>query len=695
MSLSQGQLKKLGKRLSARHHESFPEAVETYVEYSLSHLPILKAVTDSLWERIAADPEVATRDIRIGARLKQVRSVSAKLRRLSSGLSGMHDLAGCRVVVPDLWDQAVVTRIANSVFLVKAEYDYRKDDNRGYRGYHLVLQGFANGCEPGIDWPSRGLVELQVRTELQDLWANVSEIHGKYSASERHKDQLNELSETLWRLDQVRLALRIASEEQQLLRRIVRQGSPVQAVVDAWRRGDAELYYVPKSQEAMRRDRITNALDLIPVESPLRLHKEGNNEEQTDGVVEILYGLFGHARLMLGVLDKHTLQPLHHVLSRGLEPRKRLRKNVRFVGNKASLILETSKIVRESFAMDPLWIDQLPHVKEAATGVLTVDEAGKRVPIVPAVVQDIALSWFGLCRTFALVTAISSPLVNGAHHLERLADKRVREWSEEQVREWSKDHWRENSWELSDWDGTALELRSVLAPYVKLEGEDQRLEPGNNLVSRLNGVMGHLVGLRDLRDAFGRGSEEAEYVEVRNWIEHRDQVGGDAGLGPHDLLNEIVNQVTVDEQLLRRTLRVELGDDKLRVWDLNPQTMNFRRFLKLGGVIGKGEDAGPRDREFCVVVRGEADLTGDVVATSHNHEVVGDELRRRTAQLMRTGSDGEVVVVGEAVVMYTELKRDHIETHLRYFMDARGMVERIMEDVEDASVDVDNDERWG
>ena len=99
----------------------------------------------------------------IAARIKQIDSVVAKLRRMPTKLSGLEDIAGCRIAVPTTGD--VDRLLAQCVTLdVSRVRDYRESPNNSYRAVHLTVR--AGDRKP---------VELQLRTHLQDLWANLAE----------------------------------------------------------------------------------------------------------------------------------------------------------------------------------------------------------------------------------------------------------------------------------------------------------------------------------------------------------------------------------------------------------------------------------------------------------------------------------------------------------------------------------------
>jgi ppGpp synthetase/RelA/SpoT-type nucleotidyltranferase len=75
----------------------------------------------------------------------------------------MQDIAGCRVVVPNIQVQdQVVERLKSA--LPKADViDRRKQPSFGYRAVHVVATA------------RNKLVEIQVRTEMQHVWAQMSE----------------------------------------------------------------------------------------------------------------------------------------------------------------------------------------------------------------------------------------------------------------------------------------------------------------------------------------------------------------------------------------------------------------------------------------------------------------------------------------------------------------------------------------
>jgi ppGpp synthetase/RelA/SpoT-type nucleotidyltranferase len=118
----------------------------------------------------------------ITGRLKNTSTIREKLSRSTLRLSNIRDIIGCRVVVPDniAVQDAVVRDIA---MLIQSDrhkiIDRRVNSNNGYRAVHLELRRDEMICE------------IQVRTQLQDLWATTSEAFGeKVGRGFRYGDQI-------------------------------------------------------------------------------------------------------------------------------------------------------------------------------------------------------------------------------------------------------------------------------------------------------------------------------------------------------------------------------------------------------------------------------------------------------------------------------------------------------------------------
>ena len=102
--------------------------------------------------------------IEVGGRSpKSTTSIVEKLRRESIRLSQMQDIAGCRHVCRGIREQDDVVARAADLFAGTRVIDRRNRPSHGYRAVHLLV-------------PVEGYqIELQVRTELQQVWAQLSE----------------------------------------------------------------------------------------------------------------------------------------------------------------------------------------------------------------------------------------------------------------------------------------------------------------------------------------------------------------------------------------------------------------------------------------------------------------------------------------------------------------------------------------
>lgn len=162
MALSKTQVRRLGERLAAAEFPSEAD-LDLLAEYEASFQPALDSVGSELAKRY---------QVRATPRRKSVTSIVGKIRREHTRLDRMQDIAGCRVVVGTISDQeALLERIALDSLIGAGAWgasEIRVDDRRehpshGYRAVHLIVT-------VGDRW-----VEVQLRTRLQDKWAQISE----------------------------------------------------------------------------------------------------------------------------------------------------------------------------------------------------------------------------------------------------------------------------------------------------------------------------------------------------------------------------------------------------------------------------------------------------------------------------------------------------------------------------------------
>lgn len=156
---TRSQINKLGERLRSGASD---DDLRMLSEYRNSHEVAL--------EITIREVEECTRLTPVG-RPKSNQSIIEKLRRQSTRLSQMQDIAGCRLVVEGPMQQRQLLESLLSRFPGAEIHDRRAKPSNGYRAVHLVVQH--------VDEQH---VEIQLRTELQDLWAQCSErladLHG-------------------------------------------------------------------------------------------------------------------------------------------------------------------------------------------------------------------------------------------------------------------------------------------------------------------------------------------------------------------------------------------------------------------------------------------------------------------------------------------------------------------------------------
>jgi ppGpp synthetase/RelA/SpoT-type nucleotidyltranferase len=113
---------------------------------------------DSVVDRVRAELGLEAS----GRPAKSTPAIVDKLCRSSMRLTQMQDIAGCRVVVPDIPAQDWVIARLDQMFDATV-IDRRLKPSNGYRAVHVVVR------EVGLP------VEVQVRTDLQHVWAESSE----------------------------------------------------------------------------------------------------------------------------------------------------------------------------------------------------------------------------------------------------------------------------------------------------------------------------------------------------------------------------------------------------------------------------------------------------------------------------------------------------------------------------------------
>jgi putative GTP pyrophosphokinase len=131
-------------------------------------------------------------------------------------LTQIQDIAGCRLVVTDVVEQDKVVQSLVGRFPHATIVDRREKPSHGYRAVHVIASY------------EDILVEIQVRTSLQHLWAELSEKLSdvidpaiKYGGGGESRP---------WYLDQTAKFIASAEKAELAMKRLLAQGETVNAV---------------------------------------------------------------------------------------------------------------------------------------------------------------------------------------------------------------------------------------------------------------------------------------------------------------------------------------------------------------------------------------------------------------------------------------------------------------------------------
>lgn len=179
--------------------EAYLRAIDTIAAYRAQFAAPLVKVNVGL-RGFCATQRIT--DAVVTQRLKRAETIREKLaeREKNMSLASMHDIGGCRVVLPDdnLDDLRRLERHINRVWEVTRSYDY-VDQPRvsGYRAVHLVVM--RDGYR----------IEIQLRTARMHLWAQtVESFSGHYSVNYKQDGDtdVQNLMASLSRIDQAQEA---------------------------------------------------------------------------------------------------------------------------------------------------------------------------------------------------------------------------------------------------------------------------------------------------------------------------------------------------------------------------------------------------------------------------------------------------------------------------------------------------------
>lgn len=151
--LSKSKIDRLGDRL--RKGLLSEADLRLLDEYRRSFRDAYEVVVHSIRERLQLETT--------GRPAKSTGSIIEKLRRETIRLSQVQDIAGCRLVVTDIAEQGRVVASLREIFPSRSVVDRRMNPSYGYRAVHVIIE------------VSGKAVEIQVRTLLQHMWAELSE----------------------------------------------------------------------------------------------------------------------------------------------------------------------------------------------------------------------------------------------------------------------------------------------------------------------------------------------------------------------------------------------------------------------------------------------------------------------------------------------------------------------------------------
>jgi putative GTP pyrophosphokinase len=153
VKISKTQIDRLGERL--RKGNISDDDLRLLDEYRRSFTEAYDSVVGRIRDELALEPT--------GRPAKSTTAISEKLRRESIRLTQIQDIAGCRLVVSDIADQEGVTASLTALFPDCVLVDRRGKPSHGYRAVHVIVTS------------TNKAVEIQVRTALQQAWAELSE----------------------------------------------------------------------------------------------------------------------------------------------------------------------------------------------------------------------------------------------------------------------------------------------------------------------------------------------------------------------------------------------------------------------------------------------------------------------------------------------------------------------------------------
>ena len=162
--------------------------VPEHSEILANYLHVFRVAYD--WRNSHAFPmrkiryELGGRVRRLGGftagRIKRMSSIRKKLRKTTNTLTQIQDLAGCRAILPTMTNAIDIVQYylrGKSPHNLVSYSDYLSGPKiDGYRSFHIVLS-FNGSCDDESIYDGRR-IEIQIRTQLQHVWATAVEAVG-------------------------------------------------------------------------------------------------------------------------------------------------------------------------------------------------------------------------------------------------------------------------------------------------------------------------------------------------------------------------------------------------------------------------------------------------------------------------------------------------------------------------------------
>jgi len=163
MAFSSNEIKRLGNRL--RDGSTEAADIEILEKWRESYDPLLISMSSQV------DAILGRNGFKflLTGRSKRTKSILRKLKRQDNcgmDLSRMNDVVGFRIILSSITEQDRALQLLGSSLDQKKVYDYRTGD-RPYRSVHVVVRDDSR------------LVEIQLRTLPQHIWAAESETFGE------------------------------------------------------------------------------------------------------------------------------------------------------------------------------------------------------------------------------------------------------------------------------------------------------------------------------------------------------------------------------------------------------------------------------------------------------------------------------------------------------------------------------------